>query len=417
MITNSIDLALYAWNSINVDTSFYITDSAQIQFQKLYNVRIFTVAPTTSTYTSTGNGWNSTPIYSGTMYLNNGYDRADFMPIIRDSIKLTPFFNINDVSSAFKTSSYSWDIPNSSSETIFYICISDPLNENTLMISSLIIPNYTYNINFPKPTGEELLNQPPLDIVSPYQILPTSFYIINPNATNTYQITCYRRYPNVPLTNITIYPSTPYASGFVRYGTHMLNIIDFIHNRLGYDISSLDNHFTLRTNIDNGSLKRFEYTFDPCVENVLYYRNLLGGWDWLVVRGKINTTHKFKALTYNTGREFGGLTTFDYAGARSVDTTIYYSTVDNYKLPYIESYDTEWNTEVKINLGWFTDDQAKRLIHLFTSKMVYLHNIKTNEITPIRITDNQFEEKRYKDNRAISKYSIKAVYNQNKNIK
>lgn len=414
MITDQIYNVLYAWNSIPVDSS----TSSVITYQKLYNVRIFNVQPDINTYTSVGVGWNSDPLYSGTMYLNNGYDRADFMPIIRDNITFSPFLNIDEVESTFRSSDYSWDIPNTVNTNRFFICISDPLNENTLMVVSTIIPNYTYNINAVQPGGDQLLNQPPLKIVSPYQILPTSFFILNPTSTNTYRIRCYQTYPDYPYSAITINPSTRYASGFPRYGTHMLNMQSFINDRLGYDIEDIDKHFELTTAIDQGTTRTYDFVFDPCIENVLYYRNLLGGWDWLVVRGKINTTHKFKALTYNTGREFGNKTNIEYSsGVYSQTLETYISLLDNYKLPYIESYNTEWNTEVKINLGWFTDEQAQRLIHLFTSKMVYLHNVKTNEITPIRITDNQFEEKRYKDNRAISKYSIKAVYNQNKNIK
>jgi biotin synthase-like enzyme len=86
-------------------------------------------------------------------------------------------------------------------------------------------------------------------------------------------------------------------------------------------------------------------------------------------------------------------------------------------LPNTKIYNNNLVVELRINLGWFTDEQALKLQNLFLSTNVYLHNLQENTFNAVIVTDKSFEEKRYKDNKAINKYSIKVEYNQLKNIK
>lgn len=114
-----------------------------------------------------------------------------------------------------------------------------------------------------------------------------------------------------------------------------------------------------------------EYELTDCckVDYVLYYINPFGGYDWFPIRGKVTETDTLTQYTYtqnynNTSLEFGK-----------------------------NRYLSEIHKKFTLNTHWLREDESKRMWYLMQSNVVYLHNIKTNELYPVVITNTTQEHK------------------------
>lgn len=113
---------------------------------------------------------------------------------------------------------------------------------------------------------------------------------------------------------------------------------------------------------------------DSCYEYCLYYVNAYGGWDSLLIQGNtlksdnITSSYYMKNFNNNTNE-------FEKVKYNNVMTT-------NYQL-YTD---------------WFNDDEQSRLHHLLESTEVYLHNLVTDDILPVVITNTTCDWKTFTNN-------------------
>jgi hypothetical protein len=113
---------------------------------------------------------------------------------------------------------------------------------------------------------------------------------------------------------------------------------------------------------------------DTCYDYCLYYCNAYGGWDSLLIDGNVKKTDKIDSKYY----------TRDYDN----------NTTQSEKTKFANVI----NTEYILYTGWFTDAEQSRLHHLLESTEVYLHNLNTDEIVPVNITNNTCEYKTFTNN-------------------
>lgn len=113
---------------------------------------------------------------------------------------------------------------------------------------------------------------------------------------------------------------------------------------------------------------------DSCKEFCLYYSNAYGGWDSLLIDGNVKRTDNITSYYY----------------MKNYDNNSYQFEKNKYLNVITPTY--------VLHTDWFTDDEQSRLHHLLESTEVYLHNLKTNEILPVNITNTSCEYKTYKNN-------------------
>lgn len=125
----------------------------------------------------------------------------------------------------------------------------------------------------------------------------------------------------------------------------------------------------------NNEDKVFNFNLvNTCYEYCLYYVNAYGGWDSLLVDGNVKKVDKIESKYYN--RAYNNTTAqFEKKKFTNVITPQY-----------------------TLYTGWFNDDEQSRLYHLLESTEVYLHNLVTDKIEPVNITNNTCEYKTYTNN-------------------
>ena len=125
----------------------------------------------------------------------------------------------------------------------------------------------------------------------------------------------------------------------------------------------------------NNEDKAFNFNVvNTCYDYCLYYVNAYGGWDSLLIDANVKRVDKIESKYYN--RAFNNTTTqFEKKKFTNVITPQY-----------------------TLHTGWFNDDEQSRLYHLLESTEVYLHNLITDEILPVNITNNTCEYKTFTNN-------------------
>lgn len=148
-----------------------------------------------------------------------------------------------------------------------------------------------------------------------------------------------------------------------------------VGNRI-YAALKEDDGWTVMTNLNNYMLNCNEgfsvvgvngETIDYKVTSgdyVLYYSNAYGGWDSILLTGKVKKTDEIEHLNYK----------------RRSNSQYKFS-----KINYQNNITPTWslNTGISVN--------GSKMYHLLESTMVYLHNLETNEIIPVVITNSQCE--------------------------
>lgn len=110
---------------------------------------------------------------------------------------------------------------------------------------------------------------------------------------------------------------------------------------------------------------------DNCkVDYVLYYVNPWGGYDWFPIRGKVVENDEITQYTYTNNYNN---TKWDFGKSR---------------------YLSEIHKKFQLNTHWLREEESLRMWYLLQSNCVYLHNIKTNEIYPVIITNSTQEHKK-----------------------
>lgn len=133
---------------------------------------------------------------------------------------------------------------------------------------------------------------------------------------------------------------------------------------------------------------------EPCGEVALYYKNRKGGWESFLIEGNVTKKDTYTKYTYN-------------------------KSFDNNTLEFENgTYHSQIVTSYVLNTGWLTDQQSDNLaFNLLSSNEVYLHNLCTNKVYPVVITDNSATYKTYKNNsRKMVNYQINCEESQRKEV-
>lgn len=135
---------------------------------------------------------------------------------------------------------------------------------------------------------------------------------------------------------------------------------------------------------------------NTCKDYALYYRNLRGGWDWLVCEGISTQTDNYTRTSYT----------------RKVD----WNTTNNN--PHAtKNYMNQVKESWQLNTLYMTDEQAAKMHHLFASNTIYLQNLNTKDITPVNITDKSFTYKTFANQKKkLAQYTINVQSARDKKI-
>lgn len=129
-----------------------------------------------------------------------------------------------------------------------------------------------------------------------------------------------------------------------------------------------------------------------CGKMALYYQGAAGGWNSFLIEGHAKRTDK---LT-------------NHSMSRSVkNTSINFEN---------KIYSMDVEPQYELSTGWLTDAQAANLAeNLLQSPSIYAHDLETDEIFPVVITDTNVQYKTYRTNsRKPVNYVIKVKASQTK---
>ena len=133
---------------------------------------------------------------------------------------------------------------------------------------------------------------------------------------------------------------------------------------------------------------------NTCAKYAIYYLNPLGGWDQLLIEGKVVKTIKLENKSYK----------------RNFDN----NTNEFENKHYLKNLTTSY----KLTTGYLTDAQAKLMPNLIETTKAYLFELDTNKYIPVLINNNSVDIKTYRNQgRKLFTYTIEVQESQNKFIK
>ena len=133
---------------------------------------------------------------------------------------------------------------------------------------------------------------------------------------------------------------------------------------------------------------------NTCAKYAIYYLNHLGGWDQLLIEGKVVKTIKLENKTFK----------------RNFDN----NTNEFQTKHYLKNLTTSY----KFTTGYLTDEQAKLMPNLIETTKAYLCELDTNTYIPVLINNNSVVIKTYRNQgRKLFTYTIDVQESQNKFIK
>ena len=133
---------------------------------------------------------------------------------------------------------------------------------------------------------------------------------------------------------------------------------------------------------------------NTCAKYAIYYLNPLGGWDQLLIEGKVVKTIKLENKTFK----------------RNFDN----NTNEFENKHYLKNLTTSY----KLTTGYLTDAQAKLMPNLIETTKAYLCELDTNTYIPVLINNNSVDIKTYRNQgRKLFTYTIDVQESQNKFIK
>ena len=133
---------------------------------------------------------------------------------------------------------------------------------------------------------------------------------------------------------------------------------------------------------------------NTCAKYAIYYLNPLGGWDQLLIEGKVVKTIKLENKFYK----------------RNFDN----NTNEFENKHYLKNITTSY----KLTTGYLTDAQAKLMPNLIETTKAYLCELDTKNYIPVLINNNSVDIKTYRNQgRKLFTYTIDVQESQNKFIK
>lgn len=133
---------------------------------------------------------------------------------------------------------------------------------------------------------------------------------------------------------------------------------------------------------------------NTCAKYAIYYLNPLGGWDQLLIEGKVVKTIKLENKSYK----------------RNFDN----NTNEFENKHYLKNLTTSY----KLTTGYLTDAQSKLMPNLIETTKAYLFELDTNKYIPILINTTSVDIKTYRNQgRKLFTYTIEVQESQNKFIK
>ena len=133
---------------------------------------------------------------------------------------------------------------------------------------------------------------------------------------------------------------------------------------------------------------------NTCAKYAIYYLNPLGGWDQLLIEGKVLKTIKLEGKSFK--RNFNN------------------NTNEFQNKHYLKNLTTSY----KFTTGYLTDEQAKLMPNLIETTKAYLCELDTNTYIPVLINNNSVDIKTYRNQgRKLFTYTIDVQESQNKFIK
>lgn len=157
-----------------------------------------------------------------------------------------------------------------------------------------------------------------------------------------------------------------------------------------YKNTYLDGNVTINTPYTTTTLT----SKNTCAKYAIYYLNPLGGWDQLLIEGKVVKTIKVENKTFKIN--------FDN------------NTNEFQNKHYLKNLTTSY----KLTTGYLTDEQAKLMPNLIETTKAYLCELDTNRYIPVLINNNSVDIKTYRNQgRKLFTYTIDAQESQNKFIK
>ena len=133
---------------------------------------------------------------------------------------------------------------------------------------------------------------------------------------------------------------------------------------------------------------------NTCAKYAIYYLNPLGGWDQLLIEGKVLKTIKLEGKSFK----------------RNFDN----NTNEFQNKHYLKNLTTSY----KFTTGYLTDEQAKLMPNLIETTKAYLCELDTNTYIPVLINNTSVDIKTYRNQgRKLFTYTIDVQESQNKFIK
>ena len=133
---------------------------------------------------------------------------------------------------------------------------------------------------------------------------------------------------------------------------------------------------------------------NTCAKYAIYYLNPLGGWDQLLIEGKVVKTIKLENKTFK----------------RNFDN----NTNEFQSKHYLKNLTTSY----KFTTGYLTDEQAKLMPNLIETTKAYLCDLETNTYIPVLINTTSVNIKTYRNQgHKLFTYTIDVQESQNKFIK
>lgn len=133
---------------------------------------------------------------------------------------------------------------------------------------------------------------------------------------------------------------------------------------------------------------------NTCAKYAIYYLNPLGGWDQLLIEGKVVKTIKLENKSYK----------------RNFDN----NTNEFENKHYLKNLTTSY----KLTTGYLTDAQAKLMPNLIETTKAYLYELDTDNYIPVLINTTSVDIKTYRNQgRKLFTYTIEVQESQNKFIK
>lgn len=253
-------------------------------------------------------------------------------------------------------------------------------------IEERVLYVYDYAKLFQIKSGNEALAQYRFYNSYAYTDIPTTIFLNDPIkrtvASDTMIIEADRRqYTIVSAFNRDVNPRTLSMNYVTNQGTQSVNYeIDntamLVRIGKGFEIPNVDiapNNLLFHTT-EGADGKIQLNAIDTCYEYCLYYCNAFGGWDSLLIKGNVLKTDNIDSQYYikgydNKTQEFGKV-----------------------------KYHNKITSTYRLHTDWFTDEEQSRLHHLLESTEVYLHNLNTDKIEPVNITNKTVEYKTFTNN-------------------